>query len=209
MLPTPATRITTSRLIAIVRSATAVDLPAVAEALLAGGVTCLEITANTPDWERQLTHAAASHPAALLGVGTVTTAETARRAAGAGARFLVTPVVSEAVLRVAREAGIPTVMGALSPTEIHHAHRLGAEFIKLFPAAQVGPDYLRAVRSTLGEARFVPTGGVGEDNAAAWFAAGATALGVGSSLLSQKILDMKDYPELTRRAQTMTAVCTT
>jgi len=118
----------------------------------------------------------------LIGAGTVRNAATARDAIAAGASFLVAPDFDADVAAIAADAGIAYVPGAFTPTEIATAARHGAGTVKLFPAASLGTDFLTAVRAVAPDLAFVPTGGVGAVNAREWFAAGAHAVGVGSSL---------------------------
>jgi 2-dehydro-3-deoxyphosphogluconate aldolase/(4S)-4-hydroxy-2-oxoglutarate aldolase len=92
------------------------------------------------------------------------------------------------------------MLGAYSPTEAQLAHEAGADFIKIFPADGLGPGYMKALRAPLPHLRLVPTGGVDVNNVADFLKAGCVALGVGSLLVSAKILDSSDWPELTRRA---------
>ncbi|GLX97194.1 bifunctional 4-hydroxy-2-oxoglutarate aldolase/2-dehydro-3-deoxy-phosphogluconate aldolase [Herbidospora sp. NBRC 101105] len=125
---------------------------------------------------------AALGPGAHLGAGTVVTADDARRAADAGASFLVTPAVSEAV-ETGAALGLPVLAGALTPTEVVAACAAGAAAIKLFPASLGGVRHLRALRDPFPDIPFVPVGGVGPAEAADYLAAGAVAVGVGSPLV--------------------------
>ena len=92
------------------------------------------------------------------------------------------------------------MLGAYTPSEAQMAHEAGADFVKLFPADSLGPGYIKALRAPLPHLRVVPTGGVGLPNVADFLAAGCVALGVGSSLVSAKILQEADWPALTQRA---------
>jgi 2-dehydro-3-deoxyphosphogluconate aldolase/(4S)-4-hydroxy-2-oxoglutarate aldolase len=93
------------------------------------------------------------------------------------------------------------MLGAYSPTEAQLAHEAGADFIKIFPADGLGPGYIKALRAPLPHLRIVPTGGVDAQNVADFFKAGCMAVGAGSSLVSTKILQEANWPELTRRAK--------
>ena len=108
--------------------------------------------------------------------------EDARRAVGAGAQYLVTPTFVPAVLEAAASLGVPVVPGALTPTEVQAAHEAGAAFVKLFPAGLGGPRYLKLIRDPLPQIPLIPTGGVSIEDAAAYLAAGAVAVGLGSQL---------------------------
>ena len=101
---------------------------------------------------------------------------------------------------IVHQAGRPIMLGAFSPTEAQTAHEAGADFIKIFPADSLGPSYVKALRAPLPHLRIVPTGGVEVDNVRDFLQAGCAALGVGSALVSAKILQVADWQELTRRA---------
>src|SRR5947208_17015300 len=92
------------------------------------------------------------------------------------------------------------MLGAYTPTEAQTAHEAGADFIKIFPADTLGPGYIKALRAPLPHLRIVPTGGVDVHNVADFLKAGCAALGVGGSLVSSKILQEANWPELTRKA---------
>src|SRR5690606_37819078 len=123
---------------------------------------------------------------ALVGVGAALSADDARRAIDAGARFVVSPVIDEGVIAAAHNAGVPVFAGALSPTELQRAHQLGADFVKVFPADVVGMTYFKSVLAPMPHLRLVPTGGVTLDNAGDWLRAGAAAVGVGSALVDKR-----------------------
>lgn len=135
-------------------------------------------------------------------MGTVRTPDDARAAISAGAHFLVTPTTVPGVLAVAGEHGVPVACGALTPTEIDQAWRLGADVVKVFPVASVGgPDYLRAVRDPLPEVPLLPTGGVDRGNIRAYASAGAVGVGVGSSLVSEHAVVGEHWDDLRARAR--------
>lgn len=172
-----------ARLLAIIRSTDPAAAIAAALVLLESGIRVLEVSLVTTDALRVIAEVARRAPAGcLLGAGTVLTREDVARAEEAGARFMVTPAVTEGVAEsVAR--GIPVLAGALTPTEVVTALGLGATAVKLFPASIGGPAYLRALRDPLPGAPFVPVGGVDAALAAEYLAAGAVAVGVGSPLV--------------------------
>lgn len=149
--------------------------------LVAAGCRAVELTTTIPDWQRALEHTAAeAGDGALVGLGTVTTAEQARTATELGAVFLVSPYAAPDVRAVARDAGVPFLEGAFTPTELAAAAAHGP--VKLFPAHAGGPAYLRSVRTVLPGAQIIPTGGVRLDDVDAYLRAGAAAVGVGSGL---------------------------
>jgi len=188
-------------IIAVVRARSAAQVPLLSEALLAGGVLAIEITMTTPNALEAIRDARANlGTRALIGVGTVLDAETCRAAVEAGAEFIVTPICRPEFVAIAHAAGRAIMLGAYTPTEAQTAHEAGADFVKLFPAETLGPGYVKGIRAPLPHLRIVPTGGVDVQNVADFLKAGCAALGVGSSLVSAKILAEENWPELTRRA---------
>ncbi len=190
--------------IAIMRAQSSDQLMAAAEAIQAGGVRVIEVTMTTPgalDVIRQAT--ARFGDGVLFGAGSVLDAETARAAILAGAGFIVAPTLSLPTVALCRRYSVPVMPGCFTPTEALTAWEAGADMVKLFPASFGGPDLIKAIRAPLPQIEFVPVGGVEIDNAAAFIRAGAAALGVGGSLINQKLLDTGDMAELTRRAQAL------
>jgi 2-dehydro-3-deoxyphosphogluconate aldolase / (4S)-4-hydroxy-2-oxoglutarate aldolase len=159
-----------------------VNIAVCAGALLRAGVRFIEVTIDSPAAIPFLESGAKDFKGALFGAGTVTVPDLAEKAIQAGARFLVTPNFNPEVIRVARSHGIPIFSGAMTPTEIFSAYQAGAEVIKVFPAATLGSVYFKELRGPFPEIPLMATGGINVENAPDFFAAGATALGVGSSL---------------------------
>jgi 2-dehydro-3-deoxyphosphogluconate aldolase/(4S)-4-hydroxy-2-oxoglutarate aldolase len=188
-------------IIAVVRARSAEQVIPLATALLDGGVIAIEVTMTTPNAIAAIRDASAKlGKNALIGVGTVLNARTAAEAMDAGAEFVVSPVTREEIAKEANQRGRPVMLGAYTPTEAQAAYEAGADFIKIFPAEGLGPAYIKAIRAPLPHLRIVPTGGVALDNIGEWFKAGCPAVGAGSSLISPKILESNDWPELTRIA---------
>jgi len=133
-----------------------------------------------------------------LGIGTIKTAAEARQFIDAGAHFIVCPVVNAEIGQSTHEAGLLWIPGCMTPTEINMAHQLGAGLIKLFPANILGPSYVSAIKDLFPRQLFIPTGGVDMDqqNITEWFESGVCAVGMGSKLISKKILESKDYDQL-------------
>jgi Entner-Doudoroff aldolase len=146
------------------------------EAAVRGGLRIVEFTLTTPGAYDRIAEFAA-RDGLVVGAGTVLEVEQARQAVKAGARFLVSPVTDEAVIEEARALGVAVMPGAHTPTEMLRAHRAGAQLQKLFPAPGQGPAFVRACLGPLPFLRIVPTNGVTVENAGAWLAAGAHALG--------------------------------
>ena len=186
-------------MIAIVRGARPEDFHAIASALYEGGVTMIEVTLNSRDPFSVLREASRVWgDRLLLGAGTVMDASAARDAVDAGARFILSPHLDEAVITATLQAGAVSIPGAFTPTEIVAAYRLGAHIVKVFPAS-AGPAYFKDLRGPLPHIPLMPTGGVNLSNIAAFGEAGAVAYGVGSALVNTA--EPLDLGELTKRAR--------
>ncbi len=195
-------RIEGTGIIGIVRGASADVVIEVVDALQRGGVDVVEITADTDGVADLLADVAASFgDEVTLGAGTVLDAPTARTVLMNGASFVVTPTVNRAVIETANRYGAPSFPGAYTPTEAIEAYEAGADAIKVFPASTGGPDHVRAIGGPLPQVPLVPTGGVSIDDAAAYFEAGATALGVGGSLVDLDAAERGDYDTVTANAE--------
>jgi 2-dehydro-3-deoxyphosphogluconate aldolase/(4S)-4-hydroxy-2-oxoglutarate aldolase len=176
--------VTRSRIVAVLRAPSIAALPDVVETLVANGVTAIELTLTTPDAVRALSQLrAAWGDRASIGMGTITTAEHARECIDQGAQFLVTPITVPEIARIATEAGVPILMGAFSPTEVAAAWNHGATAVKVFPASQVGPSYLRELAGPFPEIVTMPSGGATIADIPVWLSAGAAAVSLGGSLI--------------------------
>jgi len=146
------------------------------EAAIRGGFRIIEFTLTVPgvfDLVRDFSR----REDLVVGTGTVMDVEQAQQSVEAGARFLVSPVVDEAVIRAATELGVASMPGTHTPTEMLRAHRAGAQLCKLFPCPHGGPDWVRSVLGPMPFLKIVPTNGVDQHNAGDWIAAGAFAAG--------------------------------
>ena len=188
-------------IIAIMRAQGSDQLIAAADAIQAGGVRAIEVTMNTPGALRVIEEASKRYgEGVLFGAGTVLDAETARAAILAGADFVVSPSLNLDMLAMCNRYSIPLTPGCYTPTEMLKAWEAGADMVKLFPASVGGPSLIKAIRAPLPQLEIVPVGGVNLDTAGDFIRNGAAALGVGSDLVSQKLLDERNMEELTRRA---------
>lgn len=174
--------IAAARCIAIIRAESAGEAVQAGRALVAGGLAVVEVACTTPDAPSAISALRAASPGAIVGAGTVLDGAAAFAAVSAGAQFLVSPVVAQDVLRAGHRYGIPVIPGASTPTEVSAAMELGADAVKLFPAAALGIGYLRAVTTAMPQVPFVPTGGITIEDARQWLDAGAIAVGVGGDL---------------------------
>ncbi len=187
--------------IAIMRAQRADSLIAAADAIRAGGVRAIEVTMTTPGALDVIRAATARYgDTVLFGAGSVLDPETARAALLAGADFIVAPTLKVEVVALCNRYGVPVIPGCFTPTEMVTAWEAGADMVKLFPAELGGPALVKALRAPLPQLEIVPVGGVDLTNAADFIRSGAAALGIGSSLINQALLDAGDMVELTRRA---------
>ncbi len=188
-------------IIAIMRAQSSSQLISAADAIKAGGVRVIEVTMTTPGALDVIAAASQKYGAEVLfGAGSVLDAETARAAILAGADFIVAPTLNLDVIALCNRYSVPVMPGCYTPTEALTAWEAGADMIKLFPASFGGPGLIKAMRAPLPQLEIVPVGGVNLDTAASFIQAGAAALGVGSSLINQKLLDSGDMEALTDRA---------
>jgi len=197
-----------SGVIAVLRGVERDDVVDVADALIEGGVTTLEVTADTPgavDSIGDLADRYADRDDVLVGAGTVLDAETARAALLAGAEFVVSPSTHEDVIETCNRYGAVVAPGVATPTEAVEAYQAGADVLKLFPASDLGPSYLGSVKGPLGQVPIVPTGGVGPDNAGEFIEAGAVAVGAGGSLIDDEAIAAGDFEALTENAEELVA----
>lgn len=170
------------------------------EAAIRGGFRVIEFTLSIPgvfDLVREF----AQRADLVVGTGTVMDEIDARHSVAAGARFLVSPVVDEAVIAVAGELGVACMPGTHTPTEMLRAHRAGAQLCKLFPAPAGGPAWVRSVLAPLPYLKIVPTNGVDEHNAAEWLGAGAFAVGFVSPLFDAAGIRSGNWDAIEARAR--------
>lgn len=192
------------------QAGTSEQLIAAAEAICRGGVRAIEVTMTTPGALEMIAEASARFGRdVLFGAGTVLDAETAQAAIQAGAGLIVSPTLDVDVIRLCNDHGVVAVPGCYTPTEMLAAFNAGADLCKFFPAEIGGPAMLRAIRAPLPQLRIVPVGGVTLDNAAEYMRSGAAALGIGSALIDQALLDAGDLAELARRAAAFIAAVKT
>ncbi|NBP36435.1 MAG: bifunctional 4-hydroxy-2-oxoglutarate aldolase/2-dehydro-3-deoxy-phosphogluconate aldolase [Betaproteobacteria bacterium] len=190
--------------LSILRLPAPADLSKAAESLQAGGIRVLEITLPTPGCLEAVSALRRRYAGAELriGVGTVLSQEEASRAIGAGAEFLVTPVLDEATVRESIRHGVPILPGVFTPTEAWRAWTMGAPIVKLFPADSLSSSVVQAYRAPLPMLKILPTGGVTLVNVREWLQAGAVGVGVGSALARREMIEQGDWSSLTREART-------
>jgi 2-dehydro-3-deoxyphosphogluconate aldolase/(4S)-4-hydroxy-2-oxoglutarate aldolase len=188
--------------VAIIRAPSPQHLAEVAQALLAGGISAVEVTMTTPKalWGIEMLSDRFGDEA-IIGVGTVLDAATCRDAIAAGAQFVISPHFDDGVVATTRRYGKISIPGGLTPTEILRAWTAGADLVKVFPSSTLGPGYIRDLLAPLPQLRLTPTGGVDVKNTPEWIKAGAACVGAGSSLVSKDALAKGDWPAITAIAK--------
>lgn len=175
-------------LVPVLRATSAKEAMTIADAIIAGGVTVLEVTMTVPGAIQVIEELVKHHGDKLLiGAGTVLDAETARSCLLAGAQFVVSPALDVRTIELCRRYSAPVMPGALTPTEIVSAWQAGADVVKVFPCSALGgAKYLKALQGPLPQIQLIPTGGVSLSTAEELLSAGAFALGVGSDLVDAR-----------------------
>jgi len=200
-------RLADTGVVAVLRGVEADQLIEITEALREGGVTAVEITADTPDVAGKLGEVTGSFgDEVVVGTGTVLDSETARTTLMAGAEFVVSPSLHEDVIETCNRYGAVTAPGVMTPTEAIRGYEAGADFVKVFPAKTVGPAHLGAMKGPLGQVPMMPTGGVGPDNAGDYVEAGAFAVGAGGALVDYDAAERGDYESITETARELVQV---
>jgi 2-dehydro-3-deoxyphosphogluconate aldolase/(4S)-4-hydroxy-2-oxoglutarate aldolase len=194
-------RLGDARIVAVLRVPAPELVEPAVDALVAGGLTAVELTFTTPGVAAELDAARRRHPDVLLGAGTIRRAEEAAAAADAGADFLVMPHLDRDLLAACLATGVTSMPGVFTASELGAALGAGAEVVKLFPAGTGGPGHMRALLGPFPGVPVVPTGGIGLDDVGAWLAAGALAVGVGGELFSTELIEAGRFEELSSRAQ--------
>jgi Entner-Doudoroff aldolase len=194
-------QIEAGRIVAILRGDFGGREEEIVGVLVEAGITAVEITLNSPGAFDSIKRLAASFGSRIaVGAGTVLRPDEVERAAGAGARFIVSPNRNASVIKMTKRLGLVSLPGCFTPSEIVEALDAGADAVKLFPAQCLGLDFIKAMRGPLPNVRVVPTGGVTPEAARRYITAGAWALGVGSELIGKDVMNDKGFESLRRRA---------
>ena len=190
-------------LIGIVRNLPAQQVIEMVEYYYSAGLRTIEVTMNSPgatDIIKALVEASAGKM--NIGAGTVCTMEDLQNAVGAGAQFIVTPVLNESIIRESVKLSVPIFPGAYTPTEIYNAWSMGASMVKVFPATRLGVDFIKDVLAPMNYLKLVPTGGVDSNNFTDYLAAGAAGVGLGSNLFPRDLIEQRRWDELKKIFQT-------
>lgn len=201
--------ITDNKVITICRRVYGTDLLHLADALYAGGVKMIEVTfdqadpdciAKTCDSIRALCDRFGDNM--MFGAGTVLTPEQVKAAADAGARYIISPNVDADVIAATKALGLVSIPGAMTPSEILTAHKLGADIVKLFPAGYLGFGYIKDILGPISHVKLCATGGVTEENWGTYLDYGFAGAGISGRLCDKKCIAAGDFAEVTRRAAT-------
>ena len=196
-------RLREDRALAVIRARSVRDPAGLARALAGAGMRIVELTFTLEGVLDAIEAAAATD--AIVGAGTVVTAEQAEAAIARGARFVVSPAVVPEVAAVCRRANVAAFLGAFTPTEVLAAREAGAAAVKIFPASVGGPGYLRDLLGPFAGTPFLPSGGVTDENAGAFLAAGAVAISAGSSVAPPALVQNGRHEEIAARAARLLA----
>ena len=200
------------KLIAIVRGVESEKCIKIAQALYEGGFRLMEITydqKHPENWEETARAIGAVANAfagrMYVGAGTVTCTELVELTHKYGGQFIISPDVNEDVIRRTRELGMVSMPGALTPTEVMVAHRAGANFVKLFPAGNLGTGYVKAVKAPISHVDLLVVGGIDEKNVASFLAVGAAGAGIGGNLVNKAWVEAGEYEKITEVAKALVA----
>jgi 2-dehydro-3-deoxyphosphogluconate aldolase/(4S)-4-hydroxy-2-oxoglutarate aldolase len=200
-------RIRRCGIIAVLRGSDLDQLEANIDALLAGGIDCVEMPISYPAALTAFPRIRAHYREDLcLGSGSVFNSDLATLAAGLDGDFISAPSSDMAIVEVCKARDVASVPGAMTPTEIIRAWHVGADLIKVFPASLVGPDYFENMLTQLSGLQLVAAGGIGEDNLGSFFQAGACATAVARGLLGAGPDGAPDCALITERAQRLRAL---
>jgi 2-dehydro-3-deoxyphosphogluconate aldolase / (4S)-4-hydroxy-2-oxoglutarate aldolase len=196
-------RLVESGVIAVIRRIPEDRIEQVADSLVRGGVTALEITVDSDSAYASIAKLSRRYQGrAIVGAGTVIDSESAVMAIKSGADFIFSPSLHQDVIRAALRYGKIAVPGVMTPTEMITAVEWGADLVKVFPAATLGVQYLKDVKAPFPHIPIIPTGGIDEHNVAAFIEAGAAAVGIGGKLLDRRAIDAGDFANVEQSART-------
>lgn len=200
--------ISDNKLIAIIRSVDEDKLVPLAEALYNGGVRLMELTYD--NMGKTSDRSTAQNIAMLkkhfahtmhIGAGTVTNTDRVHLTCEAGGEFIISPDTNPKVIEATLQCEMVSIPGALTPTEIQTAHNCGADFVKLFPATNMGPEYVKALLAPLSNIRLLAVGGINLSNISDYLTAGIWGFGIGSNITDKKLIADGNYDAITSLAE--------
>lgn len=200
-------KISRDKLIAIIRGFGPDDAMQIAKALHAGGINILEVTMNSTQPLKTIEQIASEMgDQVVVGAGTVLDSESTRAAIAAGAEFIISPILDVETIKITKRYGKVSIPAALTPTEILQAFTEGGDIVKVFPAATLGPDYIKHLRGPMPQLKLLPTGGINLDNVDEFLQKGAAGVGLGGSLVNQTDQVTEDYlQKMTYKAEQFVA----
>ena len=195
-------KIINNKVIAVIRSTTSDDLSPFIDVIVESGINSIEITLTTPNALSIIKQLRRNYKSSiLLGAGTVTDLDSAKKSLDAGAEFIVSPIYNFEVINYLKKNRFPIISGAFSPTEIYNSYHAGVDMIKIFPANLLGLENFKSIQGIMPNLLLMPTGGLTSKNARNWLDAGADVLGIGSSLINDQIVSNKDFDTLKLNSQ--------
>lgn len=196
------------KIIVIVRGVASEKLIPLAEAMYSGGIRFLELTYSadgrvSDEKNAENIKMLSEHfkDKMHIGAGTVLNERQVELTKEAGGEFIISPDTNPDVIKKTKDLGMVSMPGALSPSEIQIAHRSGADFVKLFPITNLGTDYVKAIKAPLSHIRLLAVGGVNENNLSEYLRAGVCGFGIGSNIVSKKLVDENNYEAITELAK--------
>ena len=189
------------RIVAILRGTSHQQALDAAAVFVKAGIKAIEVTCNTPDVVRIIASLSEKYGEQLaIGAGTVMTGEEVESVKRAGASFILSPDCNPEVIKATKDAGLFSVPGAFTASEVTKAHRAGADMVKLFPAGRLGPGYMKDLLGPLDHIKFMAVGGIDLTNSKDFLNAGAKAVGIGSSLVNIKLIKSGEFLQLKKLA---------
>ena len=196
------------KIVAILRDIDTEKLVDTVQALYDGGIRLVEITFSADGkWTDEETAqnikllAQTFQDKLFVGAGTVLTPRQVELTAENGGTFIISPDINQEVIEMTNRLSLVSMPGALTPSEITAAHRYGADYIKLFPSANMGPEYVKAIAAPLSHIKFIAVGGIDLSNMSDYIKAGVCGFGIGSSIADKKLIAANNYAALTALAQ--------
>lgn len=196
------------KIIVIVRNISREKLIPLCEAMYEGGIRLLEVTYDasgkmsdeeTAENIKMLANRFESKM--YIGAGTVLTKKQVKLTKNAGGQFIISPNTDKAVIKKTVKLGMVSMPGALTPTEVKEAHKFGADFVKLFPASNLGADYIKAITAPLSNIKFTAVGGINEKNMHEYIKVGVSGFGIGTNIVDKKLVEGEEYDKITELAK--------
>ena len=200
-----------TKVVAIIRGMAPEICVRLAKAYQEGGIRLVEVTFNQvgdpEDTVTAIKAIRAAYPDMHVGAGTVITERQLDLAVGAGAEFIVTPNCNPAIIRKANAAGLATMPGTITPTEMVIAHEAGADYVKVFPVRALGPGYVKDVLAPLKHLKLIAVGGVSPENAADYIKAGCVGVAASGSLVNREWIAAGEYDKIAAVARQLISNC--